>query len=169
MAALGERIRQAIEAPIEIAGRPCHVTSSIGIAVAGQTGGLDLVRAADIAMYAAKQAGGNRALLFEPSLYDRASLRFELEEDMRTALSARRRIRAAVPTDIQGYLANPAAGRFRGVGAVEASAARLDVARAVHPAGREVGADPAAGRLGAGDGAAQGRLLRQAHPDANLR
>jgi diguanylate cyclase (GGDEF)-like protein len=87
MAALGERIRQAIEAPIEISGRPCRVTSSIGIAVAGQTGGLDLVRAADMAMYAAKQAGGNRALLFEPSLYDRASLRFELEEDMRTALS----------------------------------------------------------------------------------
>jgi EAL domain-containing protein (putative c-di-GMP-specific phosphodiesterase class I) len=37
-------------------------------------------------MYAAKQAGGNRAVLFEPSLYDRASLRFELEKDMRIAL-----------------------------------------------------------------------------------
>jgi diguanylate cyclase (GGDEF)-like protein len=86
MADLGERIRLAIEATIEIAGRPCHVTSSIGIAVADQTGGLDLVRAADMAMYAAKQAGGNRAVLFEPSLYDRASLRFELEEDMRNAL-----------------------------------------------------------------------------------
>jgi diguanylate cyclase (GGDEF)-like protein len=86
VARLGERIRQAIEAPIEIAARPCHVTCSIGIAIAGQTGGLDLVRAADMAMYAAKQAGGNRALLFEPSLYDRASLSFELEEDMRSAL-----------------------------------------------------------------------------------
>jgi diguanylate cyclase (GGDEF)-like protein len=89
MAALGERIRQAIEAPIDITGRPCRVTASIGIAIAGQTGGLDLVRAADMAMYAAKQAGGNRAVLFEPSLYDRASLRFELEEDMRHALRAR--------------------------------------------------------------------------------
>ena len=86
MADLGERIRQAIAAPIDIAGRPCHVTASIGIAVADQTGGLDLVRAADMAMYAAKQAGGNRAVLFEPSLYDSASLRFELEEDMRNAL-----------------------------------------------------------------------------------
>jgi len=86
VAALGERIRQAIEAPIDIGGRPCRVTSSLGIAVASQTGDLDLVRAADMAMYAAKQAGGNRAVLFEPSLYDRASMRFELEEDMRNAL-----------------------------------------------------------------------------------
>jgi EAL domain-containing protein (putative c-di-GMP-specific phosphodiesterase class I) len=39
-------------------------------------------------MYAAKQAGGNRAMQFEPSLYDRASLRFELEENMRHALRA---------------------------------------------------------------------------------
>jgi EAL domain-containing protein (putative c-di-GMP-specific phosphodiesterase class I) len=37
-------------------------------------------------MYAAKQAGGNRTVLFEPSLYDGKSLRFELEEDMRNAL-----------------------------------------------------------------------------------
>jgi diguanylate cyclase (GGDEF)-like protein len=86
VAALAERIRRSIEIPIVIAGRSCRVLSSIGIAIAGLTGNLDLVRAADIAMYAAKQAGGNRAVLFEPSLYDRASLRFELEEDMRDAL-----------------------------------------------------------------------------------
>jgi diguanylate cyclase (GGDEF)-like protein len=89
MADLGERIRKVVEATIEITGRPCHVTSSIGIAVTDQTGGLDLIRAADMAMYAAKQAGGNRTVLFEPSLYDRASLKFELEEDMRSALRRR--------------------------------------------------------------------------------
>jgi diguanylate cyclase (GGDEF)-like protein len=89
MADLGERIRKVVEATIEITGRPCHVTSSIGIAVTDQTGGLDLIRAADMAMYAAKQAGGNRTVLFEPSLYDRASLKFELEEDMRSALRKR--------------------------------------------------------------------------------
>jgi diguanylate cyclase (GGDEF)-like protein len=85
--AVGELVRQAIEKPIEVAGRPCHVSSSIGIAVTGETGGLDLIRAADMAMYAAKQAGGNRAVLFEPLLFDRVSLRFELEQDMRDALS----------------------------------------------------------------------------------
>jgi len=85
--ALAERVRLAIENPIEVAGRPCHVSSSIGIAVAGEIGGLDLIRAADMAMYAAKQAGGNRAVLFEASLFDRATRQFELEQEMREALS----------------------------------------------------------------------------------
>jgi diguanylate cyclase (GGDEF)-like protein/PAS domain S-box-containing protein len=87
IAVLGERVRLAIETPIETTGRPCNVFSSIGIAVADETGGLDLVRAADMAMYAAKQAGGNRAVVYEPSLFDRVSMRFELEQDMREALS----------------------------------------------------------------------------------
>ncbi|MFL5282275.1 MAG: EAL domain-containing protein [Rhodopila sp.] len=85
-AALAERIRLAIETPIDVAGRLCHVSSSIGIAVSGETGSLDLIRAADMAMYAAKQAGGNRAVLFEASLFDRATRQFELEQDMREAL-----------------------------------------------------------------------------------
>jgi diguanylate cyclase (GGDEF)-like protein len=85
--ALSERVRLAIESPIEVAGRPCHVSSSIGIAVANEIGGLDLIRAADMAMYAAKQAGGNRAVLFEASLFDRATRQFELEQEMREALS----------------------------------------------------------------------------------
>jgi diguanylate cyclase (GGDEF)-like protein len=88
ISALGERIRKAIEAPIEIEGRPCHVSSSIGVALNDRTGGLDRVRAADIAMYAAKQAGGNRAVLFEAALFDRASRLFSLEQDMREALRA---------------------------------------------------------------------------------
>ena len=86
ISALAERIRRAVETAIDVDGRPCHVSSSIGIAITGQTGGIDLIRAADMAMYAAKQAGGNRAVLFEPSLFDRASQQFELEEEMREAL-----------------------------------------------------------------------------------
>jgi diguanylate cyclase (GGDEF)-like protein len=85
--AAGERIRQTIELPFEIAGRPCHISASIGIAAADQAAGLDLIRAADMAMYVAKQAGGNQAVLFDPSQLDRASQRFELEQDMRDALS----------------------------------------------------------------------------------
>jgi diguanylate cyclase (GGDEF)-like protein len=73
VAALGERIREAIEAPFEIGGRPCHISASIGVALADQSGGLDLVRAADMAMYAAKRSGGNRGVLYEPSLFDRAT------------------------------------------------------------------------------------------------
>jgi EAL domain-containing protein (putative c-di-GMP-specific phosphodiesterase class I) len=87
VADLGEQIRQAIEASFTIFGRECHISVSIGIAVADHAGGLDMVRAADMAMYAAKQAGANRLVLFDPSLFDKASRLFELERDMRDALS----------------------------------------------------------------------------------
>ena len=84
--AIAEKIRQAIEAPFEIAGRFCHISASIGIAITQCSDGLDLVRAADIAMYVAKQSGGNRGVVFEPALFDQAANHFELEHDMRAAL-----------------------------------------------------------------------------------
>ncbi len=40
-----------------------------------------------MAMYPAKQSGGNRELIFEPALFDHAIMQFELEQDMREALS----------------------------------------------------------------------------------
>jgi diguanylate cyclase (GGDEF)-like protein len=168
MADLGERIRKAIEATIEITGRPCHVTSSIGIAAAGQTGGLDLVRAADMAMYAAKQAGGNRAVLFEPSLYDRASLKFELEEDMRTAL---RRHDEFVLLYQPIFRVNLRTRRLAGFEAL---------VRWRHPRHGWMSplqfiplAEKSGLILPLGDWVLatalhRGRLLRQAHPDANL-
>lgn len=86
LGAMSERIRQAIETPFEIGGHSCHVSASIGIAMADQLGG-DLVRAADMAMYAAKQYGGNRGMVYEPALHDRAAGQFELERELREALS----------------------------------------------------------------------------------
>lgn len=86
VAALGEAVRSALEAPFEILGRTCHISASIGIAVADRAGGLDLVRAADMAMYAAKQCGGNRGVVFDPSLFDRAARQFEFDHEMREAL-----------------------------------------------------------------------------------
>jgi len=85
--AFGERVRQAIGEPFEVFGLSCHVSASIGIAHADQLGGLDLVRAADMAMYAAKRSGGNRMVVFEQALYDRAARQFELDHDLRDALS----------------------------------------------------------------------------------
>ena len=83
----GERIRQTVETPFEIFGRPCYVSASIGIAVAGESGGLDLIQAADMAMYVAKRCGGNGAKVFEPSLYDLAARQFELDRDLHEALT----------------------------------------------------------------------------------
>lgn len=86
VARIGERVRQQIEAPFEITGRACQISASIGIAVADETDGLDLVQAADMAMYAAKQGGGNRGAIFAPSLYDDAAKRFELDRDLHGAV-----------------------------------------------------------------------------------
>jgi diguanylate cyclase (GGDEF)-like protein len=85
---LAERIRTAIEAPYEVAGRSCSISASIGIAIADQLGGLDIVRAADTAMYAAKQRGGNSGVVFSAQLYDRATRQAELESELREALVA---------------------------------------------------------------------------------
>jgi diguanylate cyclase (GGDEF)-like protein len=87
VARLAERIRQAIAAPFGIAGRSVHISASIGIAVDDQSGKLGLVRAADMAMYAAKRGGGNRSVIYEPSQFDHATWQFDLEHDMREALS----------------------------------------------------------------------------------
>jgi diguanylate cyclase (GGDEF)-like protein len=54
VAALGQRIRRAIEEPFEIAGTLCQVSVIIGTPVAGQAGGIDLMRAAETARQAAK-------------------------------------------------------------------------------------------------------------------
>jgi diguanylate cyclase (GGDEF)-like protein len=87
LAAMSERIRQAIETPFEIVDRACYISVSIGIASDDELSGFDLVRAADMAMYAAKKSGGNQGMVFDQSLYDRAAGRFELEHDLRVALS----------------------------------------------------------------------------------
>jgi diguanylate cyclase (GGDEF)-like protein len=83
---IAERIRQAIDTPFEIAGNVCHIAASIGIAMADQLDG-DLVRAADMAMYAAKQCGGNRGMVYEPTLHDHAARQFQLDRELREALS----------------------------------------------------------------------------------
>ncbi len=84
---LVEAIRKTIEAPFDLAGRPFHISVSIGIALSECSGNLDLVQAADMAMYSAKQRGGNRGITFEPSMFDHAAQQLELEHDLRRALS----------------------------------------------------------------------------------
>lgn len=60
---VAEKIRRALAEPLEIAGRQIKPTPSIGIALHPVHGETEktLLHAADVAMYAAKRAGGNRA------------------------------------------------------------------------------------------------------------
>jgi diguanylate cyclase len=79
----------AVSVPAVVGGRAMVVTSSTGIALgaAGSTAE-QLLRDADLAMYAAKAQGVGRAEVFRPSLHDAALQRLHLLADLRDALEA---------------------------------------------------------------------------------
>jgi diguanylate cyclase (GGDEF)-like protein len=87
--ALAERLRATVARPFDLAGRAVRLGASIGIA--GTSGhrylrSTDLVRDADLAMYAAKAGGRNRVRVFSPELRDAAERRAALAAELREAL-----------------------------------------------------------------------------------
>jgi diguanylate cyclase (GGDEF)-like protein len=90
--ALAERFRATFEDPFVLGGRPIRLSASIGIATAGVPDGgtalrsTDLVRDADLAMYAAKAAGRNRIRRFTPELRTAAQRRALLAAELREAI-----------------------------------------------------------------------------------
>ena len=85
---LAERLRDKLSQPISVQGREFVVYPSIGLAFSGA--GVDheqLLRNADLAMYSAKQAGGNRVTAFEDEMLVRATTRIELAQDLPDALA----------------------------------------------------------------------------------
>jgi diguanylate cyclase (GGDEF)-like protein len=87
--ALADRIRSAIALPCEIAGLSLEVQGSIGIAIAPEHGTArdELLRRADIAMYAAKRGGAPQ--VFSPSFDDNSPLRLAMTGELRRALEDR--------------------------------------------------------------------------------
>lgn len=85
---IAQRFIDIVRQPIVINGREHEVSMSIGIAMSspGVTGS-ELVQQADLAMYAAKQAGRRRVALFDREMRVRADRRLELEGAFRVALS----------------------------------------------------------------------------------
>ncbi|MBN9526406.1 MAG: ammonium transporter [Alphaproteobacteria bacterium] len=88
VAAVAERLRQAIIQPFELAGQQLDVGASVGIALFPDDGrDMDaLVRSADAAMYHAKENGGG-VRYFTDDLNDRLTRRLTFERDLRRALA----------------------------------------------------------------------------------
>ncbi len=87
---LAERLLEALAAPFPIEDRPVFVTASIGVAdQLIELDSFEAARRADIAMYAAKQAGKAQALRFEEAMLAGAPKRLALESDFRQALAER--------------------------------------------------------------------------------
>ena len=85
---VARRILAALEAPFVLSQRSIRIGGSIGIAhtAAGLTTSSDLLRAADIAMYHAKEAGKNQVAVFDASMQDASSERLSLGIDLRGAV-----------------------------------------------------------------------------------
>jgi diguanylate cyclase (GGDEF)-like protein len=88
---LGERILEIVRLPFDLGGARAHVGASIGIAAAAPAvEPLDLVRRADIALYAAKDGGRDACVLFSPDMDNRVKLRRLVEEELRAAVKTGR-------------------------------------------------------------------------------
>lgn len=85
---LGKQLRTALRVPVVIDGHEIDVRASIGAACAPRHAQAPdpLLRAADLALHAAKAAGRDRLMLYEPSLQQEAQERLALLADLRLAL-----------------------------------------------------------------------------------
>ena len=86
--AVAERIVAAIGEPFRIEGQKLNISTSVGVAFFSGTGGSsdDLLRQADLALYAAKARGRGCFARFEPWMEDRERERAALESDLRSAI-----------------------------------------------------------------------------------
>lgn len=88
-AGAAERLLAALAEPFRVRSRSVVLTASVGVAVgAGRRD--DLVQAADLAMYRAKEGGKGRAALFRPEMRAAVAKRLDLEVDLRRALDQQR-------------------------------------------------------------------------------
>ena len=87
--ALAQTIRRSMAEPIDVGLHTVRVGVTIGIALYPMHGSSqdDLIRAADVAMYAGKNEGGDRVNVFDPHLAVLVSERHLLEQDLRRALA----------------------------------------------------------------------------------
>ena len=84
---LARRLTEALAQPFSIPERQVEITGSIGVVVYPDQGHRDKLMAnADVAMYAAKRAGGGTYALFESHMDAGASEQLSLQNDLRHAI-----------------------------------------------------------------------------------
>ena len=80
-----------LQEPLSVDGRVLTTSASVGASLypdhAADAEGL--LRAADVALFRAKELGRNRFALYSPALYDAAAQRFRLEQSLRRAVERR--------------------------------------------------------------------------------
>lgn len=87
--AVAERTLQVLRAPFRHGAHLFSVTASIGVAVSSTNGGGEaLLRHADAAMYAAKQAGKGRVEVFDEALYDDVRRRRGIARELARAIES---------------------------------------------------------------------------------
>lgn len=88
VAACANRIVSTLQQPLMVDGRLLTTSASVGASLypdhAADAEGL--LRAADVALFRAKELGRNRFALYSPELYDAAAQRFRLEQSLRRAV-----------------------------------------------------------------------------------
>jgi diguanylate cyclase (GGDEF)-like protein len=88
ISACAQRLVEQLSAPYLLDQKDCHVTLSIGISIfpADGSDSQSLLKAADVAMYRAKEMGRNNYQYYLPSMNVHTLERLELESDLRRAL-----------------------------------------------------------------------------------
>ena len=86
---VAERVLRALRESVAPEGEPLNLALSLGIAISpeGDDPPEDLLERADLAMFAAKQSGGNCYRLHQPDMTTAAMERFRLRNDLRDAFA----------------------------------------------------------------------------------
>jgi diguanylate cyclase (GGDEF)-like protein len=79
---------QTVQQPLIVDGRVLSTSASVGASLypSHAQDAEGLLRAADVALFRAKELGRNRYALYSPELYDAAAQRFRLEQSLRRAV-----------------------------------------------------------------------------------
>lgn len=155
LTAVADRVAQALETQILVAGQPVTMSASIGIAYTPTADGRpgDMLRDADIAMFRAKGNGRARYEFSDPELQVRALRQIELEADLRATLSAQH---GALPAAAERGTGEQAAG--------EHAAAATDTLTAARPGNLSIVPTQAGGTPGPVRHPQEGRLFMVYQP-----